>query len=566
MIRVPYGISNFEMLSTEDYYFVDKTHFIAVLESQVTKYHFFLRPRKFGKSLWISILTYYYGIQHKEKFAEIFGKYEIGKNPTKRANTYLILTFDCSGINTETKKSTYDGFFAKIQAGIYEFFEEYVSFFTKSQIKKIEAADSPENMLSELLRVFISKKEKLYILIDEYDHFANELLAFDFQGFKNSVSKNGFVRKFYEVIKTGTRDGTVGAFFATGVSPITLDSMTSGFNIARNISLEVAFHDMLGFTEAEVLAILKGMNLPEKNIPALLDDVRRWYDGYIFNKEAENHLYNPNMTLYFAFKYAIAGKYPAEWIDVNIASDYNKIRKQFEIESSSTHNWDMLRELLKNGHVLANITQQFSFDKTFGQEDLISMLFYLGMLTLAKGGLERDMFKIPNLVIKGLYFNYFADVLMRQANIHVDIADIKTDYEKMIFEDNPRYLLKWVELTLAGLSNRDKVGFDEKYVKSIFCAYLALGRSYYLDSEREVSQKYTDILLLERPPYEVPQNYLFELKYLPKSQAVQLATLVENTKTQLKGYLQTPEIQAIPKLSPWVIVIVGIELKVLERA
>ncbi len=565
MIRVPYGLSNFEMIATQDYYFVDKTPFIEVLENEVTKYHFFLRPRKFGKSLWISILTYYYGIQYKAKFDTLFGKYKIGKNPTKDANKYLILTFDCSGINTETLKSTYNGFFAKIRTGIHVFLREYAVYFSKEEIKKIEAADSPEDMMSELLSVFIPKEESLYILIDEYDHFANELLAFDFQGFKNSVSKNGFVRKFYEVIKTGTRDGSVGYFFATGVSPITLDSMTSGFNIARNTTLEVRFHDMLGFTENDVLSILRGIEVPEKDIPALLEDVRRWYDGYIFNKKAENHLYNPNMTLYFAFKYAIAHEYPEDWIDINIASDYNKIRKQFELESANTKNWDMLRELLKKGYVTANITKQFSFDKTFGQEDLISMLFYLGMLTLAKGGLERDVFKIPNLVIKGLYFNYFADILMRQADIHVDIADIKTDYENMIFEDNPRYLLKWVELTLTGLSNRDNVGFDEKYVKSIFCAFLSLGRSYYLNSEREVSRKYTDILLLERPPYEVPQNYLFELKYLPKSQAAQLATLVENTKTQTKNYLQTPEIQAIPKLSPWIIVIVGTELKVLEK-
>ena len=229
----PYGLSNFEQVSSNGYVFVDKTYLIPALEKE----HFvsYLRPRRFGKSLFLSVLEYYYDILHKDKFEKLFGKYYIGQHPTSLANSYRILNFNFSGINTDTRESSQQGFNFSVESSLIGFMKRY-NCFTENEMNYVLGHDA-EEMLNRFF-YYYPKDYSIYLLIDEYDHFTNEILYRNINEFKDSVSKNGYVRKFYEVIKTATQQGVVDRVFITGVSPITLDSLTSGFNIITHLTHE----------------------------------------------------------------------------------------------------------------------------------------------------------------------------------------------------------------------------------------------------------------------------------------------------------------------------------------
>ncbi|MEZ4713768.1 MAG: AAA family ATPase [Caldilineaceae bacterium] len=261
---------------------------------------------------------------------------------------------------------------------------------------------------------------KIYLLIDEYDHFANELVAFRLDDFKTSVGRNGFVRKFYESIKTATAEGIVDRLFITGVSPLTLDSLTSGFNIGTHLTLDLEFHNLMGFTEEEVIAILQGSGLAADRIPTALDDLRQWYNGYLFHPKAQGRLYNPDMVLYFASKVGRTGEYPEELLDTNIASDYGKVRQLFKVEGQEVQNFAVLQELITEGQISARLTRQFSFEKTFTYDDFVSLLFYLGIITVKTGELSRLSFEAPNFVIRQLYFDYFQQLILQESDLRTN--------------------------------------------------------------------------------------------------------------------------------------------------
>jgi hypothetical protein len=244
--RLPYGISNYKMLVDENLFYVDKTMYIEKLENLHSYYIFFLRPRRFGKSLFVSLLQHYYDINEKDNFDILFKDTYIGQNPTKERNGYYILNFDFSGVTTDTKEQLEESFI-NITKNAFELFQNrYNIHFDYLQ------TGSAANIFEDFFTKVTTRIDKpVYVLIDEYDHFANELLSFQFDLFKDSVSNTSFVRKWYEVLKKQTKT-IVKRIFATGVSPITLDSFTSGFNITDNITREEAFNEMMGFTENEV--------------------------------------------------------------------------------------------------------------------------------------------------------------------------------------------------------------------------------------------------------------------------------------------------------------------------
>lgn len=240
MKKLPYGISNYEELIADNYYYVDKTMYIKQLEELSEKRIMFLRPRKFGKTLFTSTLSYYYDINSKDKFEKLFGNTYIGKHPTNLKNSYHILHFNFSGIDTSSEESTINGFKHKVMIGIARFVSSYnLDFY-------INESQPAENILYDLLNSFYIQKgnEKIYVIIDEYDHFANELLGFKTENFKKLISENGKVRKWYEALKEGT-ESVIDKIFMTGVAPITLDSLTSGFNIGADETRDRTFNSML---------------------------------------------------------------------------------------------------------------------------------------------------------------------------------------------------------------------------------------------------------------------------------------------------------------------------------
>ena len=287
MRQLPKGISNYEDIVRENRIYVDKTMYIEKLEKLSDKTIMFLRPRKFGKTLFTSTLECYYDINKQDRFNELFQNTYIGKNPTNNKNKYCILRFNFSGITTNTFEETIKGFREKVDLGINAFVEYYsLDFYNNPE-------QSTEGILGSLFQAFRFQKkdQKIYVLIDEYDHFANELLGFKTDEFKELVAKNGKIRKWYEVLKEGT-ETVVDRIFITGVAPITLDSTTSGFNIANDITKDIEFNDMLGFSKEDVKYLMTEIDIPEEKQEELLPVIKENYDGYVFSDEIDNEKLN----------------------------------------------------------------------------------------------------------------------------------------------------------------------------------------------------------------------------------------------------------------------------------
>ena len=565
--RFPYGVSNFSKLVTEGHIYVDRTAFLEKLEQLDSSYHFYLRPRRFGKSLAVSVMEHYYGRQHKGDFERLFGKYYIGQHPTPRANAYMVLKFDFSGIETSTLDSIMSSFHGKVKIGVLDMLWQYPCFFDEKDFEAIESQNDPSQVMAKFLQLARAKApgEKVFLLVDEYDHFTNEIIAFHPGNFQEIVSRNGPVRKFFEVIKEGTQTGIIDRMFLTGVSAVTLDSLTSGFNIGINLSLDPGLHDFMGFTEEEVGGLLRTAGVPAGELDRVLADVRSWYNGYLFSAEAANRLYNPDMVLYFAMHYRQRKKYPATLLDTNISSDYGKLRRMLGV-GDPAGNFEVLEKIIQDGSVSSAITVQFSFERTWTREDFVSLMFYMGLLTVQKAVLSEMVFQVPNHVIRELYYRFFQEILLQRANLHTDDLRMNRRMAALALEEDIQPLKEALVTVLKNLDNRDAMQFGEKHVKTALMALMVPTGVYACYSEHPLGQGYADIALFRRPPILEPKRqYLFELKYLKKSEAAQLEKTAEEGRKQLRGYMAHPSIRAHGDFTAYLWVVVGQEVKVLEE-
>lgn len=572
MLKIPYGISDFKQLATENYHYVDRTSYLEKLEQLSTKYHFFLRPRRFGKSLFISTLQYYYGIQYQTQFEQLFGQYYIGQHPTPLANSYLVLRFNFSAIDTSTNEKAYQGFLNSVKYSVLTFFSVYKTFF-KSVDQHITAASTPQDVMLALYQVMQEQEVKhvIYLLIDEYDHFTNEILAFRFEEFKNIVGKNGWVRKFYESLKVGTDSGKIARMFVTGVTSITLDSLTSGFNNSTDISRRLGFENMMGFVTEEVLDILRGLGISETELPAVISHLKKWYNGYRFNKHTKQRVYNSQMVLYFAYAYQENMDYPDELLDVNIASDYSKIRNMFRIAHKERENLEVLREIIKKDEVTAYLIQRYNLDDHWGKDQFVSLLYYLGFLTIKAADFGGLVFQAPNYVIRQLYFQYFTRIILEDANIDQYDLRIRDKVLELAKYNNINPIIDLTQSTLTQLSaHYDRAYFNEGHVKAIFVSWFHATGVYHIYSELEVKKSKTkkgriDLLLARREPFmHVPYQFIFELKYLKQNQAHQVEEVKEEAIQQLKAYLADEKIKGMTELKAYVVIFVVNKAVVIE--
>ena len=559
MRKLPLGISNYEDIVREKRIYVDKTKYIETLEDFPNKTIMFLRPRKFGKTLFTSTLECYYDKNRKDKFGELFKETYIGKNPTENRNKYCILRFNFSGISTNTIEETIKGFREKVDLGINTFVEYYnLDFYNNPE-------QSTEGLLGSLFQAFRfqRKEEKIYVIIDEYDHFVNELLGFKTEEFKNLVAKNGKIRKWYEILKEGT-ETVVDRIFITGVAPVTLDSTTSGFNIASDITKNIIFNDMLGFSKEDVIYLMKELEIPEETQKELLPVIKTNYDGYVFSTmirdNIENYkLYNSNMTLYFLYMYQVQNQIPKELVDINIISDYSKIESFMDL-CQNMNKIEILEKIVAGDLIESSLTEKFNAEIEFGEKELISLLFYLGYLTIKEIGFSKYKFQIPNDVIKEIYSNYFLEYISRKANIVVDSIDTETINKELLLEGKIGKLLDVLKEFLTNLSNRDYARFDEKYVKVIFYSICRMLGTLYVKSELEVGGKYADILLV--PKEEIKERYsiLIEFKYIKQEDYDKDNTILQEkqkqAKEQIEVYRKSEEIQMLSKLKCYSIVVI----------
>ena len=453
MKKLPYGISDYQELIEDNYYYVDKTKYIEKLENLAEKRIMFLRPRKLGKTLFTSILENYYDIKKTEEFKELYKDTYIGKNPTNLKNSYHILRFNFSGIDTTNTETTIKGFKREVASSIKVFVEKYgLDFY-------INEEDEAEDILDNLIKAFCIQraKEKIYVIIDEYDHFANELLGFNTNQFKDLVSKNEKVRKWYEILKKGT-ESVVDRIFITGVAPITLDSLTSGFNIGLDMTQDRDFNEMMGFTEEELKKLMKEQNISKEEQEEILPIMKENYDGYRFSLKGKEKMYNSNMCLYFLNSYIRFKEIPNQLIDVNIASDYSKLGKILDL-CKEENRAEIIEKTVSGEGILADIVEKFNPAMEFTERELVSMLYYLGYLTIEDEVAGYSKLNIPNKVMKKIYSQYFLKILGEEIN--VDIEENYAEITKEIaLEGKIDKIVELLQKYLKNLSNRDYQRFD----------------------------------------------------------------------------------------------------------
>ena len=555
MKKLPNGISNYKELVEDGYYYVDKTMYIEKLENLTDKRIMFLRPRKFGKTLFTSVLEYYYGIEHESEFDKLFSETYIGKNPTVNKNKYHILKFNFSGINTETEDTTINGFKSSVAVSIQDFVHTYnIDFF-------INKDQTPEEMLNSVFEAIKHQKpnEKIYVIIDEYDHFANELLSFHTESFKSLVSKNGKIRKWYEILKKGT-ENVIDRIFITGVAPITLDSMTSGFNISKDITRDEDFNEMVGFTEQELIELMYIQNIGKEEQEKLLPLMRANYDGYRFSLNAEKRMYNSNMCLYLLSDYIRLERIPENLIDTNIASDYSKLAHMLNI-CRGENKKEIIEKTISGEGVTSDITEKFNPEVGFGEKEMISMLYYLGYLTIAGEELGTPKLQIPNKVMKELYSEYFLESIEREIDFGVSSTQYVDMMREIAYEGKIDKTIQALKTYLNNLSNRDYIKFDEKYVKILFYSIaMNFKRAYWLKSEYEVNREYPDLLLIPREQDKGYNAIMIEFKYLKKDEANMLEQKQKEARTQIEKYSQFEEMKSIENLNRYTVIAVVDEI------
>ena len=450
------------------------------------------------------------------------------------------------------------GFKEKVSISIDGFAKKYgIDFYVNQE-------QTTEGIMRSIIEAFKLQKpeEKIYVIIDEYDHFANELLGFYPQNFRDLVSKNGRVRKWYEVLKEGT-ETVIDRIFITGVAPITLDSLTSGFNIGKDISQDIEYNEMMGFTKEELIQILNNEEITLEEQEKILPIMKENYDGYKFSLEAKNQIYNSNMCLYFLSDYIRLKQIPEKLVDMNIASDYSKIGKMLDL-CKGENRLEILKKTVQGEPIVNNIVEKFNPAIEFTEVDMISMLYYLGYLTISGEELGMPELTIPNKVMKEIYADYFMQIMNKEAEFKIDNTANQQILREIALEGKIDKIVETLKIYLNNLSNRDLIKFDEKYIKLIFYCIAMNMKIYSTKSEMEVNRNYPDILLVPRDSSKGYKAVMVEFKYLKKGEVAKIEDKQKEAREQIERYCTFDDIKDIEGLRKYTIVVASNEIYVEE--
>ena len=553
-VKIPYGIADFKRIREQNYVYVDKTSYIKKLESYPMA--IYVRPRRFGKSLFTSMISYYYDLKETENFESLYKGLYIYDNPTENKNTYYILKFNFSGMNVSGNKTENE---------IEEFFNESVYISCREFIKKYDlkielSFKTAATILRDVLSQFkmLEKKNKIYIIIDEYDHFTNGMLEGNVSRFIKALGQGGFVRAFYEVIKEyaeGT-DSVVDRFFATGVAPLTLDSLTSGFNISTNISTDEQFTAMCGFTENEVKDLIENIGLSEK----VFEELKKNYDGYRFSPNDEEHTFNVTLLMYYLQSYVHKGIPPTDPVDPNLATSGNKIEAMVNLISPEK-NYKKLVELITNGEVSGELVRQFELNNNrFDENSFLSLIFYQGYITIKDVGFDIT-FCVPNYVSEVLYASYFAKLIDTKEVYKMETTEINEAIRSFGTRGDIEQITKVVSNFLTYQSVRDKENFNEKILKYVYSLFFSLSNQYYVYGEFPAMQGFADIFVEKSQTSRATYEAVIELKYLNKEKAksANYELLKEEGKSQMEKYIQDKRLNERENLKKFVIVFEGFD-------
>jgi hypothetical protein len=525
-------VTDYGRLRREKCYYVDKTHYIPRIEA-APFYLFCIRPRRFGKSLWLSVLQHYYDVNQADNFDFLFGETYIGQQPTPERNSYLILFFNFALVNPaiDEVEASFETTGAK---EINSFLRRYQSFFSEERLQDIQAG---KNIADKLQRIFYHAAEqqlKIYLLIDEYDNFTNTILTTDGQQAYHALTHgSGFFRYFFNMLK-GAAGGQIAGLtrlFITGVSPVTMDDVTSGFNIGTNISIDGRYNELIGFTEAEVLTMLQEyaatgwLRLP---IPATMTLLQEWYNNYYFGEEAETAMFNSDMVLYFLNAAEERTKLPLQLIDQNIRIDYNKLRHLMAVDQRLNGNFSLLKAIIAEGETTSPINPSFPLERLLNRENFISLLYYFGLLSIAGAENEETRLQIPNRTVKDLMYGYIRDAFADVDVFKLDIWLLNNLLRDMAYRGEWRPFFDYLnEQIRQQASVRDHL-HGEKVIQGFLIAYLNVTHNFLTWSEREMGggpstslrASFVDLYLepfLVRYP-GIKYGYLIELEYISETQ------------------------------------------------
>ena len=543
--RIPYGESDFQRIRLNRWLYVDKTRFLRRLEEE--RYVFLIRPRRFGKTLWVSLLENYYDRYWAGRFEATFAGTDIGQNPTGEQSRYVVLRFDFSSVNDklETLEREFETY---CTAELRDTLERHPDLFSATAVQRILAPPSASAKLNELFLHTRRHGIPLYVLIDEYDNFANTVLALHgAEAYHSFTHGGGFYRNFFATLKAATArsGGGLERLFIIGVSPLTMDDVTSGFNIGTNVSLEPEFNEMVGFTEAEVRRLMETYRhhgVFNQDVDTAMGTMGEWYNGYRFAEEVETDLYNTDMVLYY-LKHSIPNRgVPKYLIDTNVRIDYGKLRHLLVVGRQLNGNFDLLRDVIGEEQVDTRIQPGFPLQDLTKPENFLSLLHYFGLLSIRATVDGVPRLAIPNQTVKRLMYGYLRDAYADVGVFSVNLYRFERLMMGMANRGEWRPVFEFLGEAIARQTGiRDYIG-GEKVIQGFLAAYLSVADYYVFRSEAELGKGHADIALeplVARYPH-LRRGYLIELKYLKRSETLDkagVAAAAEQANAQLSRYL-----------------------------
>ena len=546
--QIPYGVADFETVMNQNLYYVDKTMYLAELEKQPRNL-IFIRPRRFGKSLFISMMRAYYDKSKADRFDSLFGSLWIGSHPTPLRNYYQVLYLDFSRIlgNIDVLEEKFNSYCCD---QLNDFIDIYRDDYPKERVDEFLRSDDHGQKLNLLLNMSRRYGQALYLIIDEYDNFTNVVLSEHGEEiYHNMTHASGFYREVFKKFK-----GMFERIFLTGVSPVTLDDLTSGFNIGWNVSMAPELDKMLGFSTEDVRQMFTyykevGQLPADCDIEAMITEMKPWYDNYCFAKEClENdvRVFNCDMVLYYLRNYVSYKRSPEVMLDPNTKTDYKKLNMLIQLDKLDGNRHGVMMEIIEKGEIAATLVPSFSANEMTAPETFPSLLFYYGMLTIKGTRGSRLILGIPNNNVRKQYYNYILNELSRHSI--VNISRLRDYFDYMSFDGKWHEGFQYMADCYKQLSSvRDSIE-GERNIQGFFLAYLSLNDYYITAPEVELNHGYCDLFLLPNMThYQANHSYILELKYLSRADyteekaAKQWAEAVE----QINGYAVAPRVEAL---------------------
>ena len=573
--RIPYGMQNFEDVIKEDCYYVDKTPFIEQIEES-NKYFFFIRPRRFGKTLTLSMLENYYDINKKDKFEEIFGKLYIGQNPTPEHNTYLIIRLNFAEVaaGLDDYKDGLDNHCRLVFNFFCDIYAHILPTGTKEGLQQEPDAVSKLRFLCQKCQ---EVGKKIYLFIDEYDNFTNMILAHEehLMRYRNQTHGEGYLRQFFNTIK-GAAGNTLGRVFVTGVSPVTMDDLTSGFNIGTNYSLSPDFNEMTGFTEEEVREMLDYYRsvLPfNHTTDELIKVMKPWYDNYCFAEDryGETTMYNSVMVLNFVDNY-IRSNYqiPKKMVETNIRIDYDKLRMLIRHDKEFAHDASIIQQLVTQGFVIGTLNENFPAERINDPDNFLSLLFYFGMVTIDGTYDGETKFIIPNEVVRDQMYTYLLDTYKENDLVYDRYSKGKLE-SKLAYHGEYKPYFEYIADCLKKYSSQRDKQKGEAFVHGFTLAMTSQNKFYRPISELDNDGGYADIFLSPLCDIykDMVDSYIIELKYCKRQTTDEhVKKLFEEASAQISRYADSDMVREAvktTKLHKLVVIYRGAEMVACEE-